>query len=310
MQKVMDVTLRDGLYLKSFNFTCSKAISIINAIADTGFEFIEIGYFRRRNKNFSNEKGPIVCDKEYLAALDSLRHNQFAVMVRPGDTEIVDYEELLGTGVQLIRFPCSPQNFKEVKTHIIKVKKLGFKVALNLTRASELTLLTIAELGKSAEDLGADWFYVADSNGSLFPDQVARIFNILNHTISLKLGFHPHDGLSMAFANTIAAFKEGVTLVDATLGGAGKGGNLSSELIAMYLNKNALGNFDVPQILQATANFIAPWFGNHCITRNENAAASILNCNLDKLEQYSEEAEIKAEPLWAVLAKNLIILNA
>ena len=54
----------------------------------------------------------------------------------------------------------------------------------------------------------------------------------------VKLGFHGHDNLGMALANTLTAIEEGVDIVDATVTGMGRGaGNLRTELLLTVLHK-------------------------------------------------------------------------
>jgi 4-hydroxy 2-oxovalerate aldolase len=115
--------------------------------------------------------------------------------------------------------------------------------------------------------------------------QVHEIFGELRATVRTSLGFHPHDGLSMAMANALEAQRAGAEVVDATLGGMGKGGNLPTELIAMYLSTYDGADFVIEPLLEATTKYITTHIGNGCLVRNENAVASTLNINLDRLRQ-------------------------
>ena len=68
--------------------------------------------------------------------------------------------------------------------------------------------------------MGADWLYIADSNGSLFPERVTEIFRELSNEVRMSLGFHAHDSLHLAFANSLAAIRAGGSMLDSSLGGA------------------------------------------------------------------------------------------
>ena len=67
----------------------------------------------------------------------------------------------------------------------------------------------------------------------------------MREATDLELGFHAHDNLTLAFANTITAIERGVTWMDGCVGGAGKGGNLSTERIALHLQSSGHGRFDL-----------------------------------------------------------------
>ena len=52
---------------------------------------------------------------------------------------------------------------------------------------------------------------------------------------NIKVGFHGHNHLQLAFANTLVAIEKNVDIVDSTIWGMGKGpGNLPTELLLGY----------------------------------------------------------------------------
>jgi len=66
-----------------------------------------------------------------------------------------------------------------------------------------------------------------------------------------KIGFHPHNSLQMAFANTIEAIHQGVDIVDGSMYGMGRGaGNLPLEIIVSYLQQRNPEKYNVVPILQ------------------------------------------------------------
>jgi 4-hydroxy 2-oxovalerate aldolase len=83
---------------------------------------------------------------------------------------------------------------------------------------------------------------MVDSFGGVFPADVINTIDLVREYSDVPLGFHGHNNLEMALANTIAALENGVNIVDATITGMGRGaGNLKTELLLTYLNqKNSL----------------------------------------------------------------------
>jgi len=82
-----------------------------------------------------------------------------------------------------------------------------------------------------------DYVYFADSYGSLFPHEIKEYIDALKNT-DKKIGFHPHNNLQLAFANTLDAMNNGIHIVDGTIFGMGRGaGNLPLEVLLTYLER-------------------------------------------------------------------------
>jgi 4-hydroxy 2-oxovalerate aldolase len=299
---LLDCTLRDGGYVTDHQFRRDHAVAIVEHLAAAGVDIIEVGYFRTRNPAYASRRGSAVCDAAYLDALKHVAdHTRLGVMVREGDIAIEDLAQLADAGVRLVRFPIAMNAVDVAAPFVAETKRLGMQVAINLVRASELSINQILRFARVTEGLGADWLYVADSNGSLLPRQVHEIVGELRVAVRTPLGFHPHDGLSMAMANALEAQRAGADIVDATLGGLGKGGNLPTELIALYLTSHGGGEFAIEQLVEATTKYIATHLGSGCLVRNENAVASALNINLDRLRQLRALAHAEGRTALEVL---------
>ena len=104
---------------------------------------------------------------------------------------------------------------------------------------SELNSNKIRETLKNLRELKIDVFYIADSFGSLKPNDIIKISKILKKNCKFKIGFHAHDNLNLSFENSKNAIKENFNFIDSTMLGMGRGaGNLKTEKIYSYLNRN------------------------------------------------------------------------
>src|SRR3712207_8168868 len=59
----------------------------------------------------------------------------------------------------------------------------------SLIRLSERTPEEVISCARRAEEMGADWLYTADSNGSMFPDDIEELYRELRseeHTSELQ----------------------------------------------------------------------------------------------------------------------------
>ena len=117
--------------------------------------------------------------------------------------------------------------------------KKGYEVSCNImaiSNAQESDLAVALDLlGKSPVDV----FYIVDSYGSLYPEQIARIADVyMNFAAKYgkKVGIHAHNNQQLAFANTIEAVGDGVDWLDGTYAGMGRGaGNCAMELLIGFL---------------------------------------------------------------------------
>ena len=119
-------------------------------------------------------------------------------------------------------------------------------MAISNARESELSA-ALDILGKTPVDV----FYVVDSFGSLYPEQIARLDDLyLNFAAKYgkKVGIHAHNNLQLAFANTVESVGVGVDWLDATYSSMGRGaGNCAMELLLGFLRNP---KYDVYPVLK------------------------------------------------------------
>jgi 4-hydroxy 2-oxovalerate aldolase len=101
---------------------------------------------------------------------------------------------------------------------------------------------TLADEKESLElipqvDEVADYFYMVDTFGGVYPKGVNDTIALVRSKIKVKLGFHGHNNLKMALVNTLGAIDEGIHILDAIVTGMGRGtANLKTELLLTVLN--------------------------------------------------------------------------
>ena len=100
-------------------------------------------------------------------------------------------------------------------------------------------------LSKEAAKYPIDVLYFADSLGCMIPNQINELVNIFKNNTNLPIGIHAHNNMQLAMSNTITSLMNGVTLLDATLLGMGRGaGNLKTELLLTQISKTQKINFN------------------------------------------------------------------
>ena len=105
----------------------------------------------------------------------------------------------------------------------------------------------------------AQYIYLVDSYGSLYPEQVRRLadkYIKIAEKYGKSVGIHAHNNQQLAFANTITALTRGVSYLDATVNGMGRGaGNCASEQLLGFL-KNP--KYDIIPLLKFLEKHIVP----------------------------------------------------
>lgn len=299
--RLLDVTLREAGIANGFSFTARQAEEIVAALDGAGVDIIELGY---RRPALSSASGAS-CPTAYVAALREVcKRAELGVMIHPADVSLEEYARLRDEGISLVRFALAPRELADAALHARAARAAGLRFTINLTRATEVSPEVVLGAARTAEELGAACFYVADSNGSLYPDRVQALAARLRASAGLPLGFHAHDNLRLAFANTLIALDHGFTWVDASLGGAGKGGgNLVLELIAGHLGVLEARRFDLFAMVRVHAEHVAPTLAADEGRRGCAAVFAFLDYNIDRIAAVVREAEHRGVPVETLAAE-------
>lgn len=248
----LDVTLRDGGYRNNFDFSLDYALHHARESVEAGVEWVEIGY---RNGSFQPRPGlgltGVGTDDYIRAVAEVVPPERICMILHPKNIEDDDLTRMFEAGVRLVRF-CLPSKTPEPGLAMLrKAADTGFTTTVNITRVSQLDRRRLVELAALSEDAGADVIYLADSNGSLLPDEVARLVTLVRSVTRSAIGLHAHNNLGLALANSIAAVDAGATWIDSSVLGMGKGpGNLITEQWLAYLGRaGRTDRYDLGRVL-------------------------------------------------------------
>lgn len=255
--KLLDASLRDGGHRSNFHFQDNELKKILPTLDQSGVEYIEIGY-RNGSLHPIHDLGRAGwCAQEYVLFCRSLIKNaQMAVMAHPNNVRTEDLKELSNCGVRLLRICSAKNQLPSALTLIEKAKKTGLEVSINFIHISYYTNSELDNVIEQVSHYAPDMIYFADSNGSLLPSRIKEIFDRYIPNYSIPFGFHAHDNIGLAQANTLSALDAGVSLIDASLAGMGKGtGNLKTEFFIAYLHAIGIKKYNLNHVLNA-ANYV------------------------------------------------------
>ncbi len=237
--EIMDVTCRDGSYAVNFQISTSDEKHICKGLEDLGYRYVEIGHGMGVGTHRTGSGGALHTDEEYLCcARDNLKTIRYGVFCIPGIAMPEDVSMASHYGCSFIRIGCNVEDIDSTEDYIKEAKRHNLMVMSNYMKSYASTKEQFSEAARKSEAWGADLVYIVDSAGSMLPDDIDRYYEIIRDHTALKVGFHGHNNIGMALANSLHAVRLGVDFVDCSLQGLGRSsGNTALETFTICLNK-------------------------------------------------------------------------
>lgn len=256
--KILDCTLRDGGYYTNWDFERTLVDDYIESFNHLPVDFLEIGYRSVR------KPGTYLGEYFYLplGTMQRIREQskkQLVVIINEKDVQPEQVKTMLQPCVgiiDMVRIAVNPARMKNGLLLAEQVKAMGFITCINaMYMSSWKDQADFLKLLPEMDHL-ADYFYMVDSYGGVYPDDVLSIYELVRNKTSVALGFHGHNNLELAFMNTLTAIYCGVDIVDATVCGMGRGaGNLRTELLLAALNSKGQVKFDYNHLSKVVDGF-------------------------------------------------------
>lgn len=260
--KVVDATLRDGGLVNDFYFSDEFVKDLYQANLRAGVDYMEFGYKASKGMFDVNKFGKWkFCDDEHIREIvgENNTNLKIAVMADVGRCDYKnDIKDRSESPVDLIRVATYLNTIPAAADMIEDAAKKGYEVSCNImaiSNAQEGDLnVALDILGKTPVDV----FYIVDSYGALYPEQIARIADTyLNFAAKYnkKVGIHAHNNQQLAFANTIEAVGDGVDFLDGTYSAMGRGaGNCAMELLLGFLRNPKYNVYPVIEFIEKHMN--------------------------------------------------------
>jgi 4-hydroxy 2-oxovalerate aldolase len=237
---VYDVTLRDGSHAIQHQLTKDMIISFAKLAESAGIPMIEVGHGNGLGASSLLIGQSLVTDHEMLAAVRThLVNTKLGIHVMPGIATIKrDIKKAFEIGVDVIRCASHCTEADTTERHISYAREKSKQVFGILMMSHMAPKEVLVEEASKMESYGAEALIIMDSAGAYLPHDVHDRIRLLVEELNIPVGFHAHNNLGMAIANSVAAVEAGASIVDCSARGFGAGaGNAQIEVLVAVLEK-------------------------------------------------------------------------
>jgi len=260
--QILDVTLRDGSHAMRHAFTEEQVRQTARGLDEAGIGYFEVTHGDGLGGS-SLQYGFSAVDELKLieAAAEECRQAKVAVLLLPGIGIKEDLQDAVKAGAKMVRVATHITEADVARQHIELGRNLGLKTVGFLMMAHMAPISKLVEQAKLFESYGAEVVYVTDSAGALLPHEVKERVSALKDALSCEVGFHGHNNLSLAMANTMAAVEAGATYIDGSLRclGAGSGNTQTEVMAAVFERLGYQTGIDLYKIMDVANNVVAKY---------------------------------------------------
>ena len=233
--EIYDTTLRDGTQGEGVSFSVADKLRVAEKLDAFGVHYVEGGWPGSNPKDieFFKQAAKRKWRNTQIAAFGSTRRKKIAAKDDPqvkllvaaktpvvtlfGKTWLLHVKEVLRT--------TPKENLAMIADTIRFLKKKGKKVIYDAEHAldgykddPEYAMATWL----AAEEAGADFVVLCDTNGGSLPSEVAAITATAREKLSCNIGIHTHNDIGLGVANALVAVDAGATQVQGTINGYGE----------------------------------------------------------------------------------------
>lgn len=263
--KLLDCTLRDGGRVIDCKFKDSSIKAVSEQLARAKIDIIEIGFLR--DIEFEGNSTFFSGMEDVVPYLNKSGNVSYVAFVDFGMFDVYSLRNRTKNGIDGIRYGFTKKDFnrnREVLEAEIKyIKNKGFDIYIQGVNTGGYPDKELLEVVEFANGLAPVSFGIVDTYGSMYSEDLSRLFELVNHNLKydIAIDFHSHNNMQLSFSLAQEMIKlcsgKRDLIIDCTLNGMGKGaGNLNTELIVDYMNRKLNYNYDFDLILDTIDEYL------------------------------------------------------
>lgn len=236
---ITDSTLRDGNHASGHKIKKDQIELYCQFAEKCGITIVEVGHGNGLGASSLQLGKSVVSDEEMLLSARKFLHKtKLGIHVIPGFGRIDDLNLAMDIGVDVFRIASHCTEATVTKRHIEYLVKEGKTVFGVLMMSHMIGHEELLKQSKLMASYGAQAVIIMDSAGHYLPNDVRIKISYLTQNLNIPVGFHAHNNLCLAVANSMEAISSGAVFIDGTIGGYGAGaGNTPIEVLAVVLER-------------------------------------------------------------------------
>ena len=262
--QLLDCTLRDGWYVNDWRFGKKVIPSILEKLEKAHIDIIECGFLTSQARDDDQSLFNRLSEIENI--LPPRRESLYVAMIAIGEKEMPPAElpPYDGKSIGGIRLTFHKGEVEQAIRWAGLLMEKGYRVFMQPVGTVFYTDIELLRLVEKMNALKPYAFYIVDTLGSMYRNEVSHRFYLIDENMApdIHLGFHGHNNLQLAFSNAQVLGKiqtKRTLILDSSVYGMGRGaGNLPTELITQYINKNIDSRYDVTMVMDIYDEYIAP----------------------------------------------------
>ncbi len=259
--RILDDTLRDGMHPWKHSLRSEQMAMVAKEIDKLGVYCIEFGHGNGLGASSFQYGFSHADDLEYIKAVSEVvSDTKLSIIIIPGIGTRHELKAARDHGVHVARLATQITESDIAMQHITMAKEMGFETHAVLPSALPLSIEDTIKYAAQSESYGADVVYLLDGSGYFMPEQVYERITALKQNLNIEVGFHGHNNLQLAAANSKAAIEAGATYIDCCLKGFGAGaGNCPLEILAAICERIGVETgVDLYKAIDVASKTLAP----------------------------------------------------
>lgn len=237
---IIDSTLRDGSHALAHRITEDMITMYADGAEEANVPLLVVGHGNGLGASSLHLGMSLVSDRQMIeTAGKQVKRTKLAGFLIPGFGTIKqDIAPAIESGIESLIVACHCTEANITRQHIQyarahNLQTYGVLMMSHMVDADELVIQA-----RQMESYGAQGVLLMDSAGAYVPSEVTEKISRLSRHLKIAVGFHAHNNLGLAVANSLAAVEAGATIIDGTSRGLGAGaGNCPLEAIVAVLHK-------------------------------------------------------------------------
>jgi len=270
--EIYDTTLRDGAQTEGVSFSTEDKLDVLSRLDAFGIDFVEGGFpaSNPKDKAFFKAAQQLELKSSKLVSFGSTMRkgvsaahdDTMRALVETGTDWVAIFGKTWDLHAQIALGVSNEENLRIITDSVSYLEGKGRKVVFDAEHFFDGWKLNhdyALQALKAAEDAGAEYLVLCDTNGGSLPSEIMAAVEEVQCMTKAKLGIHAHNDCELAVANSLAAVESGAVMVQGTINGLGErcgNANLCSIIPTLMLKMGrSTGIADLTDLTHV-ANFI------------------------------------------------------